>query len=104
MKNSLTKLFSGGRPQMATAPTRKPRAVQGIRRARPPSRSISRVWAEWMTEPALKKSRALNSAWFQTCNKLPARPRTTQSARRSDLPIRASPRPMTMMPMFSMLW
>ena len=27
MRNSLTKPFSGGRPQMATAPTRKARAV-----------------------------------------------------------------------------
>jgi len=34
-----------------------------------------------MTEPALKNSRDLNSAWFQTCNKAPPKPR--------DDPIRA---------------
>ena len=33
----------------------------------------------------------------------PPRPRTTQSARPSERPIKARPRPMTMMPMFSML-
>ena len=31
MRNSLTKPLSGGRPQMATAPTRKQSAVRGIR-------------------------------------------------------------------------
>ena len=30
MSNSLTNPFSGGRPQMATAPTRKQNAVHGI--------------------------------------------------------------------------
>ena len=56
-----------------------------------------------MTEPALKNSSDLNSAWFQTCSKAPPRPRTIQSARPSERPISARPRPMTMMPMFSML-
>ena len=88
---------------MATDPTRKQREVHGIAFARPPRWSISRVWAAWMTEPALKKSRALNRAWFQTCSKLPPRPRMTQSARPSERPIMARPMPMTMMPMFSML-
>ena len=81
MRNSLTKPFNGGRPQMATAPTRKQSAVHGIVLARPPRWSISRVCVAWMTEPALRNSSALKSAWFQTCSRPPPRPRTTQSGR-----------------------
>ena len=37
-----------------------------------------------MTEPALKKSRALNRAWFQTCSK--------RAAQAQDDPVRAAQR------------
>ena len=41
--HSLMKPFSGGRPTMATDPIRNAIQVSGIRRARPPRRSRSRV-------------------------------------------------------------
>ena len=84
MRNSLTKPLSGGRPQMATAPTRKQSAVHGIALARPPRWSISRVCVAWITEPALRKSRALNSAWFQTCS--------SAAAQAEDDPVRPAQR------------
>ena len=37
-------------------------------------RSISRVPATWMTEPAPRKSSALKSAWFRTCSSAPVMP------------------------------
>jgi hypothetical protein len=51
---------------MAMAPTRKKRAVQGIRLARPPISSIRRVPVAMTTPPAPRKSRPLNTAWFST--------------------------------------
>src|SRR2546422_1234413 len=53
----ITKPLSGGRPQMAAAPITKERAVRGIARATPPSRSICRVWQAFPTAPAERKSR-----------------------------------------------
>ena len=46
MNHSLTKPFSGGSPEMAMAPIRKYKAVEGIRRIRPPISSMFRVCAQ----------------------------------------------------------
>ena len=102
--SSLTNPFSGGRPQMATAPTRNINAVQGMALASPPSWSSCRVRAPWSTEPAQKNKRDLKRLWFHTCSRQPASPSTIHSGRRAERPSRASPRPMRMMPMFSTLW
>ena len=77
--------------------------TRGIRLASPPMRSISRVPAAWMTAPALRKSSDLKSAWFRTCSSAPPRPSATQLAWPSARPSSARPRPIAMMPMFSML-
>ena len=74
--HSLTKPLSGGRPTMATEPTRNATAVSGIRRASPPSRSISRVPVARTTAPAPRNSRLLNSAWFSVCSSAPVNPST----------------------------
>ena len=64
VSHSLTKPFSGGRPEMATAPIRKKNAVAGMRRIRPPISSMLRVCVECTTDPAARNSRPLNMAWL----------------------------------------
>ena len=59
----------------------------------PPSRSIWRVPVACSTEPALRNSSALNRPWFHTWSSAPPSPSATRSARPSDRPITASPRP-----------
>ena len=59
---------------MATAPTTTAPATQGIRFARPPRRSISRVPVACKTAPAPRKSRPLNIAWLTTCKSAPESP------------------------------
>ena len=88
---------------MATAPRTNSVVVRGMRFASPPMCSMSRVCAAWMTAPALKKSSDLKRPWFQTCNSAPPSPRTIQIGWLCDLPSRARPMPIMMIPMFSML-
>ena len=64
--HSLTKPFRRGRPEMAAEPTRKNRAVHGMRFARPPMSSMWRVPVAITTPPAPRKSRPLKTAWFRT--------------------------------------
>ena len=104
MSHSETKPFSGGSPLIATAPTRKRSAVRGIARASPPRRSMSRVPQACTTAPAPRKSSALKSAWFTTCNTAPEKPSTRSGRLPMVRPTSASPRPITMIPMFSTEW
>ncbi len=62
--HSLKNPFSGGRPEIATAPSRKHGPVQGRRRMSPPCRFMLRVPVAWSTEPAPRNSNPLNAAWF----------------------------------------
>ncbi len=62
--HSETKPLRGGRAEIAAAPTRKKRAVRGIRLMSPPISSMLRVWVAWSTEPAPRKSRPLKQAWL----------------------------------------
>ncbi len=64
--HSLKKPFSGGRPAIATAPTRKHGPVHRIRWMSPPCRFMFRVPVAWSTEPAPRKSSPLNAAWLRT--------------------------------------
>ena len=56
---------------MATAPIKNSAEVHGIRWARPPMCSISRVWVACTTEPAERKSRLLKRAWFREWKSAP---------------------------------
>ena len=51
-----------------------------------------------------EKQQRLEEGVIPDVQQAPLSPRTTQSAVPSDRPSRARPRPITMMPMFSMLW
>ena len=62
VSHSLAKPLSGGRPEIAIAPTRKNSAVHGIRRSRPPNCSICRVPVAITTPPAPRNSSPLNTA------------------------------------------
>jgi hypothetical protein len=64
VSHSLTNPLSGGRPEMAMAPSRNSPAVHGMRRASPPSSSMLWTWVRLMTLPAPRKSRPLKAAWF----------------------------------------
>ncbi len=67
--HSLTKPLNGGSAMMAKPPIAKNAAVTGMRRARPPSWSRSRVPVARTIEPAARNSNALNNAWFNTNSK-----------------------------------
>ncbi|OQC57339.1 MAG: hypothetical protein BWX54_01190 [Verrucomicrobia bacterium ADurb.Bin018] len=60
---------------MAAAPAKKASPVNGIRFSRPPSCSMLRVPVACATAPAPMNSRPLNSAWFSTCSRAPAKPK-----------------------------
>ena len=64
--HSLANPFSGGSPEMASAPTRKHVAVHGIAPVKPPISSMFRVPEAAATLPAPRNSRPLNTAWFST--------------------------------------
>ena len=64
VSHSLTNPLSGGRAEIATAPSRNSPAVQGMRRASPPSSSMLRTCVRQRTLPAPRKSRPLNAAWL----------------------------------------
>jgi len=88
---------------MAREPRKKRRAALGMSLARPPSLSMFRVPVACITVPAPMKRRLLKRPWFQTWRRAPPRPRRTRRQSPRDLPRRASPMPIAMMPMFSTL-
>ncbi len=102
--HSETKPFRGGSPLMAAAPTRKRKAVSGMRRERPPSRSMSRVPQAWWTAPAPRNRSDLKVAWFTTWSAAPANPSSTSAWSPRERPSSARPTPMAMIPTFSTLW
>jgi hypothetical protein len=61
VSHSETKPFSGGSAEIAAQPSRKVKAVVGIRWISPPRCSISRSPVAVCTAPAPKNSRLLNS-------------------------------------------
>ena len=69
----------------------------------PPRSSMLRVWVAWTTAPAPRNSSALNTAWLTVWYS----PATNASAASSGWPVcrnmSAAPRPIRMIPMFSML-
>ena len=68
VSHSETKPFSGGSAEMATQPTRKAKAVSGMRWMSPPRCSMSRSPVAVSTAPEPKNSRLLNSEWLNTWN------------------------------------
>ena len=88
---------------MATAPVKNSAEVQGIRRARPPMCSISRVWVACTTEPAERKSRLLKRAWFREWKSAPSRLMVARRGRSGTEKMTKRPIPIKMMPIFSML-
>ena len=62
--NSLTKPLNGGSAAIAIEPIRKMAAVRGMSLIKPPMRSMFLVPVAWATDPAVMKSRLLNSAWL----------------------------------------
>ena len=62
VSHSLTNPFNGGRPEMATAPIRKQKAVTGMGRINPPNSSMFRVPVECSTDPAPRNKRHLKMA------------------------------------------
>src|SRR2546422_7913410 len=66
----ISKPLSGGRPQMAAAPITKERAVRGIARATPPSRSICRVWQALPTARSEEHTSELQSRLHLVCRLL----------------------------------
>jgi hypothetical protein len=85
------------------APMRKKSPVHGIRRSRPPKRSICRVPVAITTLPAPRNRSPLKIAWFNTCVRLAA----AATAASSPLPLASAiieaPSPRTMIPTFSMV-
>src|SRR5262249_8529708 len=104
VSHSDTKPLSGGSAEIAAQPTRKTKAVCGMRWISPPRCSMSRSPVLVSTEPAPKNRRLLNTEWLNTCS----RPAVSASAAAHAMPyaLKASARPssMKMIPMFSTLW
>ena len=59
----------GQTPARARVPMTKVVAVWGIARRSPPIRNRSLVPTAWMTAPAARKSRALNTPWVSRWKK-----------------------------------
>ncbi len=57
---------SGHTPASARVPTTNGSQITGCPR-RPPMRNTSLVWNTWMTTPAPRNSRALNTPWANRC-------------------------------------
>ena len=105
MRNSLTNPLSGGRPQMATAPTRKQSGGRrASRRASPPRWSISRVCGGMDHRAGAQKQQRLEEGVIPDVQEGPAIPARPSPAGRATGRAAARPSPITMMPMFSMLW
>jgi hypothetical protein len=68
--------FRIGRPASASAPITNTFRTKGIREPRPPIFDMSRVPTAWITAPAARKSRALNTAWLSRWNWLAKKPPT----------------------------
>ena len=68
ISHSETKPLSGGSAEIATQPTRKAKAVSGMRWISPPRCSMSRSPVAVSTAPAPKNSRLLKSEWLNTWN------------------------------------
>ncbi len=66
--HSETKPLSGGRAEIAAAPTSMKSPVAGMRLRSPPSRSSRRSPVAVRTAPAPKNRRLLNSAWLKACS------------------------------------
>ena len=96
--------MSGGSAEIAAEPTRKTKAVSGMRWISPPRCSMSRSPVALSTAPAPKNSRLLNSEWLRTWNS--AAVNASAAAKPMALASKASarPSPMKMMPMFSTVW
>ena len=59
---------SGGTPTSAPRPIVMPQNVPGMPRRSPPMRDMRLVPTAWMTDPAARKSSALNAAWVNRWN------------------------------------
>src|SRR6266540_6675221 len=70
-RNSLTKLFSPGRPMDASPTTRNAVAILGVTWAMPPIRPRSRVRVLSYSIPTSTNSRPVDSAWFTMYSTLP---------------------------------
>jgi len=64
VSHSLTNPFSGGRADIAIAPSRNRAPVQGMFLMSPPIFSISLVPVALYTAPAPRNNSPLNAAWF----------------------------------------
>ena len=92
--HSETKPLSGGRAEIAAAPTRKQALVTGSRWISPPNRSMSRSCVACSTAPAPMNSRLLNSVWFKACRR--AADSAIAAAAGSPLAVKASANPRAM--------
>ncbi len=89
---------------METAPIRNSSAVVGIRLISPPISSMFLVSVALTTEPDVMKSRLLNMAWFNVWKRAPTSASKPMAGSPDSVKITYKPKPMNMMPMFSMLW
>ena len=96
--------FSGGSPAIAIAPTRNAPPVHGIRRSRPPSRSISSEPAARSNAPAPRNSSPLKTAWLSVCRSAAASATPAHSSAPRACRRRHAPSPSTMIPTFSIEW
>ena len=103
ISHSETKPLSGGSAEIATQPTRKTKAVCGMRWIRPPSCSMSRSPVAVSTAPAPKNSRLLNSEWLRTWNSAAVSASAAAAGMPLALKASARPRPTKMMPIFSIV-
>ncbi len=104
VSHSLTNPLSGGRPAMAMDPTRKNAAVHGILFASPPIRFMSALPVLATTDPAPMNRSPLKTAWLSEWYMLASSARAARVASPYDMKTTVSPRPRTMIPMFSTLW
>ncbi len=101
VSHSETKPLKGGSAEIATDPIRNTKAVRGILWMSPPRCSMSRSPVATSTAPEPRKSRLLNMAWLNTWSSAATSARPAKASRWFARKARASPRPITMMPMFS---
>jgi len=101
VSHSETNPLNGGSAEIAAQPTRKAKAVSGMRWMSPPSRSMSRSPVAPSTAPAPKNSRLLNTEWLKTWSSAAVSASAAAAGIAFASNASARPKPMKMMPMFS---
>ena len=101
--HSDTKPTVGGSPASVSEPTASPNPLHGVRRARPRSSSRSSAPVAASIPADEVNSRDLATVCVTTCSVAASSPAATRRRSPTAAPVSATPNPVTMSPVFSML-